>query len=93
MLGKQYTFNGTDDPIVMRAKISDFSQVIIDRVKASMDLYGYSMEEISTIQLVVYKVNTISELAKTPYNFHLSELDNSEKDLLVASQRPNISWI
>jgi hypothetical protein len=32
--------------------------------------------------LIVYKVNTISELAKAPYNFHLSELDNSEKDLL-----------
>ncbi|KAM0793807.1 hypothetical protein BDR22DRAFT_895889 [Usnea florida] len=47
-----------------------------------MDLYGYNKDDISTIQLVVYKVSTISELAKAPYNFHLSELDNSEKDLL-----------
>jgi hypothetical protein len=82
MLGFQYTFRNSHDPIVMRNRVNYLSQVIIGRLKTSMDEYTYNLGEISTIQLIVYRVDSIPELVKAPYNFNLSELDNSEKELL-----------
>ena len=82
MLGVQYTFRNSYDPIVMKDRVKELSEVIIYRLKVSMDEYDYNREDINTIHLVVYRVDPIPELTKTPYNYHLSELDNSEKDLL-----------
>lgn len=57
MLGNQVAFHTSYDPIVMQDKLTNLSDLIIYRLKASMDQYGYKGEEITTIQLLVYKVS------------------------------------
>ena len=76
----------------MKDRISDLAGVIIGRLKASMDEYTYSLDNVSTIQLVVYRVDPIPRLTKAPYSFHLSELDNSEKDLLYTMLRKRAKY-